>query len=46
MLNVDTSKMEAIYQNIGIKISQIIPDKWTKVYLYAEVLNDSREVFF
>ncbi|TKI36870.1 TIGR01741 family protein [Bacillus mycoides] len=38
--------MEIIYQEIGTRVDEIIPGDWEKIYLYAEVLNDSTEVFF
>ncbi len=38
--------MDIIYQEIGTRVDEIIPGDWEKIYLYAEVLNDSTEVFF
>lgn len=43
---MSTSRIEDLYQKIGEKINEIIPDKWNKVYLYAEILPDSRIVYF
>jgi uncharacterized protein (TIGR01741 family) len=43
---VETKEMEIIYQEIGTRVDEIIPGDWEKIYLYAEVLNDSTEVFF
>jgi len=40
------TSIEVLYQKIGGKINDIIPDDWKKVYLYAEVLSDSRIVYF
>lgn len=41
-----TTKIEELYQLIGGKMYDIIPDKWIKVYLYAEVLQDSKTLYF
>lgn len=38
--------MEKLYQEIAEGINEIIPTEWEKVYLYAEILDDSTEVFF
>ncbi|AMA51386.1 hypothetical protein AN935_03555 [Bacillus inaquosorum] len=35
-----------MYQLISQKLNDIIPCEWTKIYLYAEVLNDSTMVLF
>lgn len=43
---METKKMGDIYGEIANKLNEIIPDKWTKIYLYGEVLDDSREVYF
>ncbi|QLY81483.1 antitoxin YezG family protein [Clostridium intestinale] len=43
---METTKMGEIYGIIANKVNDIIPDKWEKVYLYGEVLDDSREVYF
>ncbi|MBJ7960540.1 MULTISPECIES: antitoxin YezG family protein [Bacillus cereus group] len=43
---METKEMEIIYQEIGTRVDEIIPGDWEKIYLYAEVLNDSTEVFF
>ncbi|WP_329767500.1 antitoxin YezG family protein [Bacillus nitratireducens] len=43
---METKKMDIIYQEIGTRVDEIIPGDWEKIYLYAEVLNDSTEVFF
>ncbi|WP_302480620.1 TIGR01741 family protein [Bacillus tequilensis] len=41
-----TKKMQNLYQLISQKLNDIIPCEWTKIYLYAEVLNDSTMVLF
>ncbi|MCY8112563.1 antitoxin YezG family protein [Bacillus spizizenii] len=41
-----TEKMGEIYQQIAEGINEIIPSEWEKVILYAEILDDSSEVFF
>lgn len=38
--------MGQLYENIGEKLAEIIPDTWNTIYLYGEVLEDSREVYF
>nr|MDH3076292.1 DUF600 family protein [Bacillus velezensis] len=41
-----TEKMEQLYQKIAEKINDMIPSEWMRVTLYAEILDDSREVYF
>lgn len=36
---METRKMQDLYQLIGEKLNDIIPGEWTKIYLYAEVLD-------
>lgn len=43
---MEISKMGKLYQEIADKVDSMIPDDWTKVYLYGEILNDSRTVYF
>ena len=43
---METKKMGAIYGEIANILNEIIPDKWNKIYLYGEVLDDFREVYF
>ncbi|MEC3757467.1 TIGR01741 family protein [Bacillus halotolerans] len=43
---METKKMQDLYQLISQKLNNIIPCEWTKIYLYAEVLNDSTMVLF
>lgn len=43
---METKKMGVIYGEIANKLNEIIPDEWSKIYLYGEVLEDSREVYF
>jgi uncharacterized protein (TIGR01741 family) len=43
---MNTKKIEALYQKIAEEVNSMIPDKWNKVYLYAEVLWDSSCIFF
>ncbi|QWF76481.1 TIGR01741 family protein [Bacillus subtilis] len=38
--------MQDLYQLISQKLNDIIPCEWTKIYLYAEVLDDSTMVLF
>lgn len=43
---METEKMGELYQQIAEGINEIIPSEWEKVILYAEILDDSSEVFF
>ncbi|QPK89545.1 antitoxin YezG family protein [Bacillus velezensis] len=43
---MDTQKMGELYQRIANQINEMIPSEWEKVYLYAEILEDSSEVYF
>lgn len=45
-VNEFVEKMDNLYQLIGNKLVGIIPDEWDKIYLYAEILPDSRIVYF
>ncbi|URZ03552.1 antitoxin YezG family protein [Clostridium felsineum] len=43
---METKKMSGIYGQIANMLVEMIPDKWSEIYLYAEVLKDSSEVYF
>lgn len=43
---METPKMGNLYQEIANKVDGMIPEEWTKVYLYGEILSDSRTVYF
>lgn len=43
---IDTSRTRELYQEIAITITDMIPDEWTNIYFYGEVLNDSTTAFF
>lgn len=43
---METKKMQDLYQIICDKLNDIIPCEWAKIYLYAEVLDDSTMVLF
>lgn len=43
---LENKKMQDLYQFICDKLNDIIPCEWTKIYLYAEVLDDSTMVLF
>ncbi|MCY8951431.1 antitoxin YezG family protein [Bacillus atrophaeus] len=43
---METEKMGQLYQKIAEQINDIIPSEWNRVVLYAEILDDSREVYF
>ena len=39
---METTKTGKLYQEIADQVDSLIPEEWTKVYLYGEILNDSR----
>lgn len=41
-----TERMNELYGVIAEQLNDIIPDGWEKIYLYSEILDDSREVYF
>lgn len=43
---METKEMEGLYSKIANKVNEIIPVKWDKVILFAEVSEDASEVFF
>ncbi|MBD0399339.1 DUF600 family protein [Bacillus sp. 2211] len=43
---MENKKMQDLYQIIGDKLNDIIPCEWTKIYPYAEILDDSTMVLF
>jgi len=43
---VNQSRDKELFSAIASKASEMIPDDWEKIYLYGEVLSDSREVYF
>ncbi len=43
---IDTSRTRELYQEITNTITDMIPDEWTNIYFYGEVLNDSTTAFF
>ena len=43
---METLKMNQLYQKMAIQLNDMIPDEWSKLYLYGEVLNDSRTIYF
>lgn len=46
MKRLETRKLPDLYQLISQNLNDIIPCEWTKIYLYAEVLDDSTMVLF
>ncbi|UZD74845.1 antitoxin YezG family protein [Bacillus siamensis] len=38
--------MGQFYQRIAEHLNEMIPSEWTKIVLYAEILDDSSEVYF
>ncbi|MDR9798430.1 DUF600 family protein [Aeribacillus pallidus] len=43
---METKKMEQIYQKIANTLVKMIPEDWSKVYLYAELREGYKKVFF
>ncbi len=43
---LETKKMQDLYQLISKKLNDIIPCEWAKMYLYAEILDDSTMVLY
>mgnify|MGYP003733658919 CR=1 FL=1 len=39
-------KLNEIYGKIAEALNDVIPEKWDKVYMYAELVEDVSEVFF
>lgn len=43
---METLRMNQLYQELAVKLNEMIPDQWTTIYLYGEVLSDSRTAYF
>ncbi|AVD57415.1 antitoxin YezG family protein [Heyndrickxia coagulans] len=43
---MNTKNMENIYQQIADCLTDMIPEKWKKILLYAEVRDSYRKVYF
>jgi uncharacterized protein (TIGR01741 family) len=43
---LETSRIGKIYEAIANKLNEIVSDKWKNIYMYGEVLEDYREVYF
>ncbi|MBM7839115.1 uncharacterized protein (TIGR01741 family) [Alkalihalobacillus xiaoxiensis] len=43
---MDTKVMETIYQKIANTLTTIIPEEWERVYVYAEMREGYKRVFF
>lgn len=42
----EEAQLNCIYQKITDVITQTLPEKWTKVYLYAEIIEGVRKSYF
>ncbi len=42
----DTPRIRELYQELANIVFDMIPEKWSMVYLYGEVLSDSRTAYF
>ena len=43
---IDTQRTRELYKQIADKVSDMIPDQWSDIYFYGEVLDDSTTAFF
>ncbi|WP_010531720.1 immunity protein YezG family protein [Lentibacillus jeotgali] len=43
---METKKMEQIYQQVANTLVNIIPEQWKKLYLYAEIREGYKKVYF
>ncbi|MBD0408796.1 antitoxin YezG family protein [Bacillus sp. 1021] len=43
---METQKMDLLYQKIAEQINEMIPSQWKKIVLYAEILDDSADIYF
>ncbi|PLR78370.1 cytoplasmic protein [Bacillus sp. V3-13] len=43
---METKKMEQLYQQIANTLVNMIPEEWNKIYLYAELREGYKKVFF
>lgn len=43
---METKGMEEIYLKAANILNEMIPEPWKKIYLYAEVSEDSRQVYY
>ena len=43
---LDTPRTRELYQQIADKLTDMIPDQWSDLYLYGEVLDDSTTAYF
>ena len=46
MNKMETQKMDQIYEEIANKLVTIIPEEWKKIYLYVEIGNGYKIMFF
>jgi uncharacterized protein (TIGR01741 family) len=44
--NMNANRLEMIYQKIAEQLQEIIPEEWDKIFLYAEINEDMRNVYF
>ena len=43
---METQKMGELYQKIAEHLNEMIPSQWEKIVLYAEILDDSADIYF
>lgn len=43
---METKLMEQIYQRIANTLVNIVPEEWEKIFLYAEIRENYKKVFF
>ncbi|AVB10418.1 DUF600 family protein [Bacillus velezensis] len=43
---MNNEKMGELYQKIAEHLNEMIPSQWKKIILYAEILDDSADIYF
>ncbi|WP_072177342.1 immunity protein YezG family protein [Bacillus amyloliquefaciens] len=43
---MNNEKMGELYQKIAEHLNEMIPSQWEKIVLYAEILDDSADIYF
>ncbi len=43
---MENQKMGELYQKIAEHLNEMIPSQWEKIVLYAEILDDSADIYF
>ncbi|PRR87751.1 immunity protein YezG family protein [Bacillus atrophaeus] len=43
---METEKIGELYQMIAVHLNKMIPSQWEQIVLYAEILDDSADIYF